>query len=218
MALTRTLAEMRTETRNLTDQANSSFVSDAELTRILNVSIAKLYAMLVEARGDEYYRTSSTIATTPGTNVITAPLYFKVLGVDLVESPRNITGRKLEFMSRNRVDPYTDSASVIVYYIPEAPTLSGDSDTFDGINRWEEWAIYDAAIRINAKGQYNLEELARERQMIENKLKASAVSRDYGEPAHVQDVRRLRSYFYYLLRGASIDLFKTPSEYFAYTG
>ena len=41
-----TLAEMRTAARQYADQENSQFVSDAELTRIINNSIAELYDLL----------------------------------------------------------------------------------------------------------------------------------------------------------------------------
>jgi hypothetical protein len=60
---------MRTDVRQLTGHENSTFVTDSELTRRINLSIAALYDMLVEIRGDVFYAERSSITATASTAV-----------------------------------------------------------------------------------------------------------------------------------------------------
>lgn len=73
MPRTRTLAELRTEARQRTEMEGSTFISDAECNRYINQSIAKLYGMLVQARGDQYYRTQTTVTVAPDGPLSIAP-------------------------------------------------------------------------------------------------------------------------------------------------
>lgn len=67
MPRTRTLLELRTEARQRTEMEDSLFISDAELTRYINQSTAKLYGKLVRARGDQYYRAHADLTVGPDT-------------------------------------------------------------------------------------------------------------------------------------------------------
>lgn len=73
MARTRTLLELRTEARQRTEMEGSTFIADTELTRYINQSIATLYGMLVQARGDQYYRTQATVTVAPDGPLSIAP-------------------------------------------------------------------------------------------------------------------------------------------------
>lgn len=66
MARTRTLTLMRTDVRQLTGHENSTFVTDSELTRRINLSIAALYDLLVECRGEHFFAERSSITATSG--------------------------------------------------------------------------------------------------------------------------------------------------------
>lgn len=87
MALTRTLAEITAAARRLADMEVSTFVSDAEVTFIVNQRVAQLYARLVATDSDRY-ATEGTINTTSSTSppwsVLLPDDFYVLRGVDIV--------------------------------------------------------------------------------------------------------------------------------------
>ncbi len=71
MPATKTLAEMRTSTRELSDMEGSGFVEDAEVDRRLNEALRQLYDKLIKARGEHFYSTSASISTVVGQSLYT---------------------------------------------------------------------------------------------------------------------------------------------------
>jgi hypothetical protein len=67
MARARTLLQLRTEVRTLTDTVGDDHVSDAQLLVWINQGIAELWRDLVATRADRYAVQGTTIATTSGT-------------------------------------------------------------------------------------------------------------------------------------------------------
>ena len=214
MARTRTLAELRTECRQRTEMEGSTFVADAELTRYLNQSIAKLHGKLVRAYGDQYFRTASTVSTVAGTDTVVLPTtFFRLLGVDVVIG--GIT-QSLEPIDWSRRADYANVGAVwsagypIVYsigasggklqlypvpngvysltmhYIPHATVLASDSDTFDGYSGWEHYVVLDTCIAMLAKEESDTKDLRLERDDVEKQIDDLAGSRDDGAAWRVQ--------------------------------
>lgn len=75
MPRTRTLAELRTEARQYSDMESSAFVSDTEVTRLVNQGLAELWHVLVQADMDRYLSTTE-ISTTAGTYEYALPADF----------------------------------------------------------------------------------------------------------------------------------------------
>lgn len=79
MASSVTLAQLRLDARLYADQRPGSattFISETELTRLINLMIRELYDMLVEARGSDYYANESTISIVAGTTRYNLPADF----------------------------------------------------------------------------------------------------------------------------------------------
>ena len=79
MASSVTLLQLRTDARLYADQrpgSSTSFISDPELTRLVNIKGRELYDLLVEARGSTYYATEATIAIVGGTLRYDLPTNF----------------------------------------------------------------------------------------------------------------------------------------------
>lgn len=72
MPLTRTLAQLRTDARRYADQVESEFCSDAEVDRYLNLGLAELWHVLVQADPDRYLGRTE-IATVAGTREYALP-------------------------------------------------------------------------------------------------------------------------------------------------
>lgn len=83
-----TLAELITDIRNRADMENSEFVSDAELTRLINKSIAELHDLLIQAYEGDYYveevefTTSGQAESYPISTVVPAGNFYKLRGLD----------------------------------------------------------------------------------------------------------------------------------------
>jgi hypothetical protein len=74
-----TLAQLRLDARLYADQrpgSASSFITEPELTRLVNRKARELYDMLVEARGSDYYATEGAIAIVAGTTRYSLPADF----------------------------------------------------------------------------------------------------------------------------------------------
>ncbi len=93
MARSRTLTGLIADVRDRADAENSEHVSDAQVTRYINQSIAALYALIVEQDESDFVEeatftatagaASSTILTEPGEGEIVYP--YKILAVDVID-------------------------------------------------------------------------------------------------------------------------------------
>ena len=118
-----TLLELQTEARQLADQVNSDFVTEAELTGYINKSWAKVYDLMVTTYGENYYVNGSEFTfTTDGVNeMFDLPTgFYKSLGVDLClsgNSPSNpnnwLTLWPFTFAARNRSSISPAAGSVV---------------------------------------------------------------------------------------------------------
>jgi hypothetical protein len=60
---------MLLDVRQRTNQENSTFVTDAELTEYLNQELAELWTRLVLNQGQPHFRSSTTIPVVPPTTL-----------------------------------------------------------------------------------------------------------------------------------------------------
>lgn len=77
-----TLSAVRTLVRQRTDTENTTFVSDTELNSYINDSASELWDLLIQAYGEDYFTTSTDIATTPNQEYISIPTgVYQIKGV-----------------------------------------------------------------------------------------------------------------------------------------
>jgi hypothetical protein len=216
---TRTLAQLRADVRQTVDLINNtSWITDAEINRRLNESLSRLHGIIVQARGEEYFRKLVTAVTVADVATVAQPAdLLSLLAIDIVLGSETMTARRIGFEHRNsfedtagwstnisifysleagpvfRFFPTPQSVFTInIWYIQGFTNLVGDVDTFEGFNNWEHWAVVDAAIQILAREESDTQALAFERNRIEAEIEALAPNRDRGEPRTVTDVRRER--------------------------
>lgn len=215
MAKTATLAQLRTRIRERADIEDSGFFPDSLLNNFINRSIERLYDILVGAYGADYYvsTTPHTINIVSGTKVYDLPAtFYKVSGVDLRNGDDPIPLEPFMFAERNRYTNYyrrvnrdvtgfkyrivgnqiwftnpTSNEVVDVWYQPSFTDLSSDSDTFDGINGWEEWVVIDCAIKCRVREEGETQDLRVDLLKIETQIKEMAKTRDVGAPERVVD-------------------------------
>lgn len=82
-----------------------------------------------------------------------------------------------------KLTPADDCAGTYrVWYIPRMPLLVNDSDSFDGINGWEDYVVVDAAIKMLMKEESSTTGLERQKTALLKRIQDMSVQRDSGSP------------------------------------
>ena len=212
-----TLAEIKTRSREMADQDNSTFVSNSELLSYINASYAELYDILV-SRNEDYYTISTELTVTSGNSSVALPSdFYKLRGVDIqLDSAGNWSALpKFNFNNRNIRNANvsrllsgqfnvsyrivkdslnfvpTDSASGTyrLWYIPAYSTLSDDADTVDGVNGFEEYIVIDVAMKMMAKEESDTSHLERMKQAMLQRIENMAQNRDIDRPECITDTQ-----------------------------
>lgn len=216
---TRSLANMLQDVRQRTNQENSTFVTDAEITEYLNVELAELWGRLVLNQGQPHFRSQTAIHVVANVALYALPADFWTLqGVEATYG--GITRPMVPFMpsehaelaSALKVEPFTlaryriqannieflpsnNAFDATVFYTPACPRLVNPSDLFDGFNGYEVAAIYGACATVLAKEESDPSFYVGQRERIYQQIDRLSAHRDMANPERVQDVRDRRLAF-----------------------
>lgn len=207
-----TLAQLRAEAQQRTNQENKTLVSTTEWNRYVNLAISELYDLIVTEHPEYYLATAPfTLTSTNAFDLTTlsSPLY-KLRGLDYLPSGAAypVTVLPLNFAERNRFWNQNFAGSYSLWYTPPAPTLVNDSDTLDSIlNVWAEFIVLAAAIPAAIKEEAsNVPELGASKEIQAKRITGAAPGRQ-GEAQQVADMtqgRRGDSGRRYMLQGSSL--------------
>lgn len=225
MASSVTLAQLRLDARLYADQrpgSSTSFITETELTRLVNTKIRQLYDLLVEARGSDYYATEGTIAIVSGTARYSLPSDFYQLASVTLEWATNDhelmfpVGSTRERINYEGVLPLTNwsryspkayklrasqleflpeprgSVTCRLQYVPVFTDLSADGDTFDGINGWEKMVALGVAMEMRTIEKRPSSDLAGLYAEQLQRIETLKTERDAEAPKEVVDVQTLR--------------------------
>lgn len=212
-----TLLELRNRIRQRTDNehSGSEFVTDAELTQLINKSRNELFGILVQA-GLHSTPESETTITQDGSAAYALPddmfaiqAVFHDYGTG---APRRLsrhdhrvrastqsyahstTYRVKGYRTDAQIEfnPRADNGDYIVVYVAAPTDLSADGDTVDGILGWEEYIVLDVSVDVMMKegvpGEMIDRMLAMKNEMAA-RIKREANMRDLSENHTVADVR-----------------------------
>lgn len=208
-----TLAQVRTRIRQRSnnEHTNGQFVTDAELTGLINVSYKDLYGTLVDF---SLHRAETTYTVTAdGSSSYALPVgLYAVLNVYRVDNgcrtrlPRHSDRQRPDANNSGPAASYRMRGSSIVFdtvpssgtyeidYIPSPGDLSADADTLDAVLAWDEYVVVDVAIKVLQK-EGSLEEAAmlmQERERILRRIENQANAAEFTESRVVEDVRDYR--------------------------
>jgi hypothetical protein len=209
----RTLTNMLLDVRQRTNQENSTFVTDAELTEYLNQAIAELQVRLAITDGQPHFRSSTTIAVTQPTALYSLPAGFWALQ-EITATVNGQTMSMLPFMAHERAHlitqspawpvythvqyriqagniefrPATESFTAELFYHPAQTRLSAGSDTWDGFNGYEMAPIYDVCATVCSKEETDPSFFLAQRDRLYALIAQAAAHRDMSNPERVTDV------------------------------
>lgn len=203
---------MLQDIRQRTNQENSTFVTDAELTEYLNQELAELWGRLVFNQGQPFYRSSTTFSVVVGTSLYSLPADFWTLQ-EVTATVNGITGTVRPFMAAERgqlVSPTTglvfelvryrlqagnieflpasQAFTATVYYSPAQPRLVNGADVFDGFNGYEVAAIYGVCAIVAAKEETDPSFHESRKAAVYARIDREAANRDMANPERVQEV------------------------------
>lgn len=221
MARARTLLQLRTEVRALTDTADDEHASDAIVNVWINQGIAELWRKLVNVSAYRY-AVQDTITTVAGTNTydleddflsilsiwrVSGTQRIPLQNINPVEAPYRSSDVSMRGLPRYWIpgggidgsgtaiyfDPDPGANTYGYWYIQTAQLLDADGDTFDGICGYEDWVVLYTALRVFIR-QQDPEQVGviQEMARIESSITASAARRDVGHAPRIADVRPRR--------------------------
>jgi hypothetical protein len=199
-----TLANLRTRIRQRTDTENSGFVTDAELTQLINTAYKELYGLLV--RKSLQRAESVETITADGSESYDLPDDF----LGLIGVYRN-WGEHTTPLERfpDKFRPGTREGDALMYrlvnesivlyprpsggtydlvYIPVPEDLSVDTDTLEGVLGWEEFVVIDAAINVLAKEESDTRMLEMKRARILQRIEDEANVVEFTETPRILNV------------------------------
>lgn len=146
-----------------------------KITDALNLS-QQAFRLRISAASDYYKTKTATLSIAGGDTTVPVPADFvRLYGFDIQYQGRWRELFPFSFSERNKGDDYwltsgpptyfrernaglidimptSDGAySYRLWYLPTGTDLVNGTDTFDGIAGWEDWLIFDTALRVSAR-------------------------------------------------------------------
>lgn len=210
MARNITVTNLVLAIRERADQVGSSFVSDAEIIRMISASWGELYMLLVKAYPERFMLEQVITADGVDGNYAVEATYLATLGVSyrrsatsgqwplarlgLSEIPlwQNQTGRALRYAvvgSNVALFPNPPNGQVYVHvYLPVPVNLSVGTESIDGEAAWEQFIVCDVAGKIAQKEESEHRGHFAERDRIRARIEEEALMREVLEPRRVEGV------------------------------
>jgi len=109
---------------------------------------------------------------------------------DGVWSYLGITAVRYRLVGDNLIfTPKPDTAvTVKLWYIPKAPKLVLDADTYNDINLYTEYVVVDAAIKMLTKEESDASVFIAQKAELKKRISEASSNRDAGEGDSIQDV------------------------------
>lgn len=180
------------------DIENDTHVADTEIMFYLNDAYCFLRDLLIE--NDQFFGVRKTFTTTANqlnyvlnqtSGILDSNNFYKMLGLYCIESGSSGTAelRPLRMISDSDLQSYraVDGAySMEIHYVPTT-ALAVSTDTYDGINGYEELLVILAAIDVKQKRDEDARFLIKKKDEYIDRIRKSAKLNSY-EPKQIKRV------------------------------
>jgi hypothetical protein len=189
MARTVTRAQLRTRARQKANfEGATTAWPDTDVNERIDTRTSEIWDLLVEAAPPAYYASSYTISVTTGTISYSLPTDYMSLHKVFLQC--GSTDRVAELQPMRARSGYwapTVSATVTMEYTPNWTTFSGDSDTLNGVNGWDELVVCLVARDLLVKGREVTGDI--DQQIAELRARIMKMrTRDRGHSRYIRDV------------------------------
>lgn len=202
-----TLSDLKLGARELADMVNSAFISDVEEKRIINLSWAKLYDIILHQHQNEFVN-EATINVNYLQPEYDLPIdFYKIRSVDRVISLNQfVPVDRMMFNNRRayQTGP-NDSFKCKIAYYPEPSVLENDTDEIDVIPLGQDFIMIDAAIKYLNKEESSVTHLVRERKLLKDEIIENS-TRDAFRPKKIHELKDYTSYNTIFYSGTRYDI------------
>jgi len=189
---------------------------NGEISQLVDSSLAKLHNMLIGLYEDYFTKTDTiTLANAQDTYNLPGDFYkmrtmfyvdqsgyrwpMRRLEIqDLTNVPLTITYYAVPYgyvVMNNSITVFpkpinlSTPYNLLMYYIPQYTPPANDATPIDYqfVFGWDEWVVNDVVVQIRNKAMMPTDEVVRERDALEVKLRHQAYNRDAGEPHRFRD-------------------------------
>lgn len=214
--MSQTLDDLRRRARQRADMVDSEFISDAEITDLVNSSLGALYDQLVLSYGVDNFLDGYEFTCVVGQSRYDLPTDVQqAAGLDLQYSSSWYTLERFAHEDRLLYQNATDhivggvpryryrlrdghleifpaperTYSCVLNYIPRITKLSASSDIVNSsiVESWLEYVVVDVAIKCLTKEESDTTQLMAEKQLLMQRIQAASQKRDIAIPDPVQD-------------------------------
>ena len=218
-----TLSELITRVRQRSDQVDSQFVSDTEITTYLNDSLGELYDLLVLSY-ENYFVNTVTGVVSSGSDGYTLPEdFYKLVGIDEQNGNDWFSINQFNFLDRNYknhnnlfynrlstleyrvfdnkilfVPEASTNITIRLFYVPQMTKLEDSTDTVNNriVESWVDYAVVDAAIKIMIKEESDPSALMTQKQALQSRIQSMAANRDESICGTITDVYSASPYYW----------------------
>lgn len=213
--------QVKLRAQQLADVVNDSNVTDAELNELFDMHLAAFWDILMASGTQaDFAWTKVTLTTVAGQ--IEYPL--STFAADLL-SLENVFAIEAADI-RRPIDPFTDKQrgmykapsaawSLEIEYIPQCPTLTDDTQTFDSIDRWDAYVSGLMARDILKKRKADSSIVADIIASGEARIRTYGSKRIRGGPKYLEDVEATGAFFPptvridgWRLRGNNLEIYE----------
>lgn len=188
--------------RQMTDTVNDTHLTDAWLYQVLTSAVSNTWDAILAAGSVGEFVKKQNFSSVAGQKeylltgtgkIITDDDFYKIETVYVDEGSGQL--RPI-----NRINPMEEQAyrapntvvPMVLYYVPCAPVWTLGTESFDGINGWEEHTLAVAAMVIMGKKQDDQAPFVKLKRDMEARISTMA-NKSQGEPARVVRKRRQAS-------------------------
>lgn len=212
MASNVTLLELRDRLKTKADLKNSGYFEDEELDQFINDVARDLYDKLV-AVNEDYFTEETTLTVDGSASQFTLPTdFYKLVSLHMnfngeyVQLHKYIARERYSAQANGLLPKYRLKKNSVVFnsvpsaqsmplaYVPALPALVDDTDTFDGINGWDDYIVVKAAITCLGIQETETTALEKELLPLTARIESMAPNRDHSTPERVSDVTRTARY------------------------
>ena len=227
MARSVTLLQLRTRARQAANfESATTFLPDADVNERINTHITEEYDLFIQASPPSYYSSTTTISVTSGTTTYALPSDFLSLQSVFLSQTGGQVREVMPIRSGERAYYRAPQSSytVTVEYTPTPTLLSSDSDTFDGVNGWDELVVALVARDMLIKARESVEQIQLKIGELRGRIRTMG-NRDRGKPRYLRDgdqpdaQNRAQAFFAsgtisaYRLRAGNIELYEPAVAY-----
>lgn len=188
-----------------------------EVNDKIDLHMPAVYDFLVAAGPADYYAAETTISVSAG--IIPYALSDDFLSLVNVWVQEGDEWRRpidqIQDRQRQAYRAPVQSCTLIVEYIPACPVFDEDSDTFDGVDGWDELISAKVARDLLIKREGDVGSVMAIIAQAEKRIRSFSTQRKRGGPKMMVDVESDTCWPYsvqvdaYRLRGANIEVFSS---------